>query len=103
MIIRPAGKAIVIRDLRLFLASVSAVNTETAHYLFGLMDVNNGLSLSGFTPDREDALGAQMVQLGTALQERAADRRRTIDATEPGDSTAVDEPPAHEPPQIPEY
>jgi hypothetical protein len=69
----------VIRDLRLFLASVVAVNTETAHYVFGLMDVNNNLSQSAFDPDREEALGAQMVQLGETLQERARDRRRTVD------------------------
>lgn len=67
------------RDLRLFLASVAAVNTETAHYIFGLMDANNGLALSAFEPDREEALGLQMVRLGEILQERARDRRRTVD------------------------
>ena len=69
----------MIRDLRLFLASVSAVNTETAHYIFGLMDVNNGLSPSAFDPDREEALGVQMARLGETLQERARDRRRTVE------------------------
>jgi len=68
----------VIRDLRVFLAAVSAVNTETAHYIFGLMDVDNNISQSEFDPDREEALGAQMVRLGETLQERARDRRRTV-------------------------
>jgi hypothetical protein len=69
----------VIRDLRLFLASVAAVNTETAHYIFGLMDANNNISQSAFDPDREEALGTQMVRLGETLQERARDRRRTVE------------------------
>jgi hypothetical protein len=72
------------------------VNTEIALYVFGLMDVNNGLSPSGFVPDREEALGAQMAQLGTALQERARERRLTVDGT-------TEEPKPRKPPTIPEF
>ncbi|MEO6085853.1 MAG: hypothetical protein ABIQ18_22350 [Umezawaea sp.] len=77
----------MIRDLRLRLASLTAVNTEIALYVFGEMDVSNGLSPSAFTPEREKALGTQMVELGETLRERADDRARTVEgqqeSTEP--------------------
>jgi hypothetical protein len=92
----------VIRELREFLASLTAVNTEIGLYIFGRMDVNNGLSPSPFDPDREEALGAQMVRLGESLQQLAVDRRRTVEGTATVDGVLPDEPSAHKP-QIPEF
>jgi len=78
----------MIRDLRLRLASLTAVNTEIALYVFAEMDRNNGLSPSAFTAERERVLGEQMVKLGESLRERANDRERTVE-----DPRALTEPP----------
>lgn len=75
----------MIRDLRLYLASLTAVNTEIALYVFGEMETSNGLSPSPFTPERERVLGERMVTLGEALRERARDRERTIEVNDPLD------------------
>lgn len=69
----------MIRDVRLFLASLTKVNTEIAFYIFGALDQNNNLPGRAFPPDREESLGTEMVKAGQALQERARKRRVTVE------------------------
>jgi len=69
----------MIRDVRLFLASLTKVNTEIAFYIFGALDQNNNLPERAFPPDREESLGTEMVEAGQALQERARKRRVTVE------------------------
>jgi len=69
----------MIRDVRLFLASLTKVNTELAFYIFGALDQNNNLPDRVFPPDREESLGVEMVEAGHALQERARKRRVTVE------------------------
>jgi hypothetical protein len=69
----------MIRDVRLFLSSLTKVNTEIAFYIFGALDQNNNFPERAFPPDREESLGAEMVEVGQALQERARERRVPIE------------------------
>lgn len=93
----------MIRELRVYLASLTALNTEIGLYIFGRMDVNNGVSPSAFEPDREEALGVQMVRFGECLQQQARDRSRTVGGPTTVDGVIVDEPSARKPPRIPEF
>lgn len=98
----------MIRDVRVFLASLTEVNTEIAFYIFGSIDQNNGLPERAFPPDREEALGTRMVQLGQALQERAHGRRVTVEGTPSNTEVQAEQQesgilPDRKMPQIPEF
>ena len=62
------------RDERAVLAAITDVNSELGRYVLRLLDVTNGLSEAGFSPERETALGDRLVVLGQAVRARARQR-----------------------------
>jgi hypothetical protein len=72
-------------DPRTFMADLTSVNTEMASYIFASTGTDDRWPDEVFPPDREAALGDQMVRMGNALQERARHRHLRIDAVRPAE------------------
>lgn len=75
----------MILDPVVFMAALTAVNTEMASYIFASIGADERWPDQAFPPDREQALGDQMVALGDALRERAQGRRLSVDLVRPAE------------------